>query len=437
MYGVRFGGGAGASQGVLPGKAYGKILDFFSSLDILTSRNNTVAFNLLENVVRDSCDAGAFESWGVGVGNNYHTNAISDCDSGGVDGSWMNFLFQDDASHWMNMSSNILFNVAGKGSEEAGMIKSIHSVFENNVVAYSELGHALNAQPYIEPAASMTFARNVFAFLTTTDDFQMDISVNQYTSATLQQSCSIMTGGGALAAAYNFTNTTTPSLHDPVVLELDHNLYWQTGHNLSQLAAWGWDRNAIAVDPLFVAPAVNPWERTVSDLVLRPESPAYSLPGFRRIAVEKIGLDQAFQWDLSLWARRVGPLQESVQAETYDRQQGLWREGSYAISPGQNNWPFLPGAWALYRRCDIKGATVFQIRIQPLSTTRTVSLALNTPTNILATFSAQASAAPADVMAIYNVTLSAPLTVVGGDLFLLPSGGCVIDWFRLLDQVPL
>ncbi len=52
----------------------------------------------VENVVRDSCDAGAFETWGVGSGNTYHTNAVSDCDSGGVDGSWMNFMFQDDAS---------------------------------------------------------------------------------------------------------------------------------------------------------------------------------------------------------------------------------------------------------------------------------------------------------------------------------------------------
>ena len=52
----------------------------------------------VENVVRDSCDAGAFETWGVGAGNTFHTNSVSDCDSGGVDGSWMNFLFQDDAS---------------------------------------------------------------------------------------------------------------------------------------------------------------------------------------------------------------------------------------------------------------------------------------------------------------------------------------------------
>jgi hypothetical protein len=52
----------------------------------------------IENVVRDSCDAGAFETWGIGSGNTYHTNSISDCDSGGVDGSWMNFMFQDDAS---------------------------------------------------------------------------------------------------------------------------------------------------------------------------------------------------------------------------------------------------------------------------------------------------------------------------------------------------
>ena len=101
MYGIRFGAGGGGGAGVLPAAAYGRTLDFFSALELLTTRGNEVSFNQVENVVRDSCDAGAIETWGIGAHNVVHTNSLSDCDSGCVDGSWMNFLYQDDASHWM------------------------------------------------------------------------------------------------------------------------------------------------------------------------------------------------------------------------------------------------------------------------------------------------------------------------------------------------
>jgi hypothetical protein len=312
LYGVRFGAGAGGDAGVLPAVAYNVTLDFFSSLDLLTSRNNEISYNILENVVRDSCDAGAFESWGVGVGNVVHTNAVSDADSGGVDGSWMNFLFQDDASHWLNHSSNVVFNVAGKGAEEGGMIKSIFSVCENNVLAYSELGYLFNLQPYIEPAAAMTFSRNVFAHIAPADASPLAISVNAYTNGTLATSCSIMENPRQ-AAVYNFTQSTVPALSTPVIQEWDFNLYFNASHVAAPVGAW--DAHAVAADPLFVGAATPAWLRTVADLVLPPASPAFSLPGFRRIAVERMGLQADFSFDLGSWARRKAQV-EKVQAET-------------------------------------------------------------------------------------------------------------------------
>lgn len=113
--------------------------------------------------MRDTADAGALEYWGTGVNNTAHHNCFSDMDPGILDGSWMNFLFQDDASHYLNFSSNILFEVKGQGAEEAGMIKSIGSIFENSIIADSVLSHAFNSEPYIEPAGNMVFARNIFA----------------------------------------------------------------------------------------------------------------------------------------------------------------------------------------------------------------------------------------------------------------------------------
>ena len=473
LYGVRFGAGAGGGQGVLPATAYGVELDFFSALELLTTRDNEVSFNVLENVVRDSCDAGAVESWGVGRGNVLHSNAVSDCDSGGVDGSWMNFLFQDDASHWLNHSSNVVFNVAGKGSEEGGMIKSVFSVCENNVVAYSELGFLFNIQPYIEPAAAMTFARNVFAFLAPAGAPPLGISVNAYTAGTLATSCSIMEDR-AQAAVYNFTAASVPSLATPVIAEWDYNLYFNASHGANASAPW--DAHAVEADPGFVGAATPPWLRTVADLALAPGSPAFALPGFRRIAVELMGLEADFSFDLGAWARRSAQA-EKVQAETCacarptalhaqaqrhgrapahtaatptrphatitttalpppppsadDRQVGLWREGSYGISPGAGGWPFAAGAWALYRRVDVAGATRLRVRLQPRAAGLRVALALGAPANVLATFDADAAGAAVGVMAVFEVPLAQPLTVAGGLVFLLPSEGCVIDWFML------
>jgi hypothetical protein len=48
------------------------------------------------------------------------------------------------------------------------MIKSVGSVFENNVVADSTMGDIFMITPYLEPAANMVFSRNVFVNLSTT-----------------------------------------------------------------------------------------------------------------------------------------------------------------------------------------------------------------------------------------------------------------------------
>ncbi len=307
------------------------------------------------------------------------------------------------------------------------MIKSIFSVSENNVIAYSELGHLANLQPYIEPAAAMTFARNLFVHLTAPPPAQLDYSLNAYTASDLAHSCSLMASAAA-AAVYNFTNTSVPALSTPVVAEFDHNLYWDAAH-VAVPAGSGWDSHSLTADPLLVGDAAGtpPWRRSAADLALAPASPAFALPGFRRIAVEEIGLGAAFAWDLAGWARRSG----RVQAETYDRQVGLWREGSYGISPGPQGWDFAPGAWALYRRVDAVGAGRVVLRLAPLVAGLTVGLALGSPEGLVGTFSAAAAGAPLGVMAEYTVALDQAVTVEGGELFLLPSGKVVIDWWQL------
>ncbi len=68
----------------------------------------------------------------------------------------------------LNFSSNILFQLHGAGSQEAGMIKSVGSVFENSVIADCSLGHLFNMCPFLEPAANMIYRRNLYVNVTTT-----------------------------------------------------------------------------------------------------------------------------------------------------------------------------------------------------------------------------------------------------------------------------
>ena len=80
--------------------------------------------------MRDTADAGAFEFWGVGVNNSVHHNCVADMDPGNLDGSWMNFMFQDDASHYLNFSHNIVFEVClfSLGLVDSGFVVVVSSV---------------------------------------------------------------------------------------------------------------------------------------------------------------------------------------------------------------------------------------------------------------------------------------------------------------------
>eukprot|EP01049_Picozoa_sp_SAG25_P007390 SAG25_NODE_600_length_6634_cov_5.554093_5_plen_267_part_00 len=160
VYGVRFGS--------LGTPNYGVNKTFWTSMDVLHTRHIEISYNRVLNAVRDTSDAGALEYWGVGAWNTAHHNCFSDMDPGIPEGGWMNFLFQDDFANYLNFSSNILFELHGAGSQEAGMIKSVGSVFENTIIADCSLGHLFNMCPFLEPAANMVYRRNLYVNVTTT-----------------------------------------------------------------------------------------------------------------------------------------------------------------------------------------------------------------------------------------------------------------------------
>eukprot|EP00054_Salpingoeca_dolichothecata_P010827 m.60181 g.60181 ORF g.60181 m.60181 type:complete len:974 (+) comp19167_c0_seq2:54-2975(+) len=424
IFGVRFGAGQ-----TLPLHLYNKTLDFFSALDVLHTRNLFIAYNIFQNTVRDTADAGAVELWGVGANNTITMNAFSDMDSGAMDGSWMNFLFADDASHFLTWTKNIVFEMKGKGSEEMTMQKSVGSVFSNNILACSLLGHAANFDPYIEPAANMKITSNIWFNLTTDDDAD-DFSVNDYTSATLRDSCSLFKDPNNIKI-YNFTNTTSPSLNDPVVKELDFNLYYNTKHDIHQLSAQGWDLHALEADPGFLVNISHlPFALTHADFALPKDSPAITKQGFEWFDVHEIDLPGDLHWQVGLVLQRDGT--QKIQAEEYHRMRGAWHAGSFAITPGPNNFPFASDAWAVYDnvgniQCASNCSMV--IRAAILTDNTCLSFAFAEPDNVLCELHLAKTNAS---LQVYSAPCTAPLPMRVEKLFVFFNAAVTLDWFQIV-----
>ena len=407
-------------------------------------------------------------------------------DPGVPDGSWLNFLFQDDAAHYLNFSSNVVHHVHGGGQQESGMIKSVGSVFENNgahlailvpqrpivslhashhcycvtcapladvqfsgllpatVVADAVLGHVFNICPYLEPAANMIYAHNIHANVTASHGTKLDISTAAYTFATLA-------GSGKLApfAAYSFERGPPAGwppleLSDPVLRQFDHNTYFGVqGFDIAAMQAHGFDASASEADPQLARSAearMHPWNSTCSDYVPAPGSPVHAA-GFRPLDMSGVGLDARFEWDRATILRVDASAGKKIQAERYQRMHGLWRQGSFCISGGlgASGFDFARDAWARYDNVDIDCAApcTFSVRYKTDAVAadkgvRTVALALDAP----ATDHAVATIAGAESAqwTTLNVTATGSIHRKSATVFLLLDGVCDIDWFSLCGQ---
>lgn len=459
IYGVRFGNGAGGA--VLPREVYGVQLDFWSAMDVLHTRNIEIDHNTVANAVRDTGDAGALEYWGVGAWNTAHHNCFSDMDPGVLDGSWMNFLFQDDGSNYLNFSSNIVFEVKGSGWEEAGMMKSVGSVFEHSIIADSTLGHLFNMGPYIEPAANMIFRHNIFSNINSTSNPNLDVTLGKLATGDMNHS-----QNKRCLSNYGFEHPPPPgwpplNLTDKVIQELDDNTYWEIyklGARAGTTADWnvtlaasqklGYENNSVYQDPQLqgttaAGRASTPWwNRTCADHIPAASSPVYAR-GFRPINASAIGLSAAFAWDLA--ACRLGRVDGlgKIQTERYNRMHGLWRAGSTGISPGnraggpmRGQADFLPDAWARYDLVDV--------HCPPPSCQMTLSFRSAAARHIMISVGAPEASRAVVALTIpiaanwTEVTAPVPhgLVAEGATLFLLVNGSCTLDYFRFLAGAP-
>ena len=112
----------------------------------------------MSNIVRDSCDPGGIESYGVGKGHNVSYNAIHDvtqplvlfaCSPEDVEsnvclnrgGQTISLLFADAQTHYSEFKGNLMFE-ANACTGDGAMIKSWQTNFQNNIIADSSMPRA-------------------------------------------------------------------------------------------------------------------------------------------------------------------------------------------------------------------------------------------------------------------------------------------------------
>lgn len=232
---------------------------------VLHCSNNIVEFNDISNVLSDSQDAGAINSWGAGPGNVIRNNLLHDL---GVKFSFGLGIYLDDGSEDFTVENNIVYNLKQKGT--GNMIfafndcgpknKYINNIAANNDIAIATLE---NNQRFGEQNYDLEVIRNIF-----------------YNS------------GDAL---YSFENWK-----DDHVKESNNNLLYNNNNSYringvafaGTFAQWQsarggiYDQHSQIADPKFMDQANN-------DYRLRYDSPAYKL-GINDLNIEDIGLKDDF-----------------------------------------------------------------------------------------------------------------------------------------------
>ena len=333
-YGISY---KGNRYGILPAKLYGKAKTFENHFEVLHSRKNRIAYNDISGVCRDSFDFGGIEAWGPGRDNVWEYNAVHDIDQTVSWDGWAHGLFPDDGTHYHTVRGNIVYWIQGGKATACVMCKSGRQVVENNIFAENIVAWVFTDMPYIEPAFEQVIRRNIIL--------------------------------GRVPKIYGKSTGHKTFFKKPAFTEVDRNIYWPQPPQLAAYRKTGWDKNAVVVDPGF-AMKNKPWNRTYRDFRLRPDSPA-AKAGFQPIDVDKIGLRDSFPFDRRAMFRK--PAWEEIEAEDYDRMQGLRTIGGHGIHL------MAAGAWAKYENVDFGERPLTQCRMV-MTGDAVIELRLDSPT---------------------------------------------------------
>lgn len=312
-------------------------INYANHFDYIHTRNNYIAYNEIYNVCRSSFDFGAIESWGAGRDNVWEHNAIHDIDQSVEWDGWAHGLFPDDASDFLTVRNNIVYELKGGRATGAIMVKSFNQVVENNIFADNEIGRALTMSPYAEPAGNNCVRRNIIYH---SGQMLYDVDQNSFSTDFY----------GFYENDFNKQYVKGISVFN----EVDKNVIYPGYDQLDSLKQKGWDTQSLIADPLF--DKKNPsHDVTYMDYKFKENTPAGTVL-FQPIDYEKIGLlpDYSFERKKN---RRASSLME---AESYTRMKGLRPVAATGIHHMEQ------GAWSKYENIDFKEGVFTQCVIKQI-----------------------------------------------------------------------
>jgi len=255
---------------------------FEKSFDYVHSNRNVISHNYLYDLVMDSSDGGAIESWGGGRDNVVDHNIIADAYLGGPKSGWRaHSIFIDcTSSKFWSVTNNIVWNTRSPSVNACCNIKGFDTRIRNNVFDISLCNHgAAN----IEAKSNHDFSRNIV---------YADSPLKAHPDGTIGPEAA----GGRCALRIGAQST---------MATMDNNVYYNARGALSfaehrknreyaTLDKWreatrnsgGFDTNSRIVDPQFV-------DATARDYRLRETSPALDM-GISSIDTGSIGLLEDF-----------------------------------------------------------------------------------------------------------------------------------------------
>lgn len=319
-YGISY---KGVRNGVLVETLKDKNINYANHFDYVHTRNNYIAYNEIFNVCRSSFDFGAIESWGAGKDNVWDCNAIHDIDQTVEWDGWAHGLFPDDASDYLTVKNNIVYELKGGRATGAIMVKSYNQKVENNIFADNVIGRAMTMAPFAEPAAENCVRNNIIYH---SGEILYDTDMNSF--------------GTDFYGFYENEFNKQYVKGKPVFTEVDKNIIYPAYDQLDSLNKKGWDVHSLVVDPLFNKQNSQE-DITYFDYRLKANSPADNT-GFQAIEYDKIGLLPDFSFNVN----RKKKASELIEAESYNRMRNLRSIAATGI------YHMEPGAWAKYDSID-------------------------------------------------------------------------------------
>lgn len=316
-----------------------EVINYENHFDYVHTRNNYIAYNEIYNVCRSSFDFGAIESWGAGKNNVWDCNAIHDIDQAVEWDGWAHGLFADDASDFLTVKNNIVYELKGGKATGAIMVKSYNQIVENNIFADNAIGRAMTMAPYAEPSAGNCVRNNI---IYRSGEMLYDTDMNSF--------------GTDFYGFYESEFNKEMVKGKPVFTEVDENLIYPAYDQMDSLKRHGWDNHSLVVDPLFDKKHIQA-DVTYRDYQLKSNSPAYNL-GFKTIEYDKIGLLPGFMYKTD----RIRNVGDRIEAESYNRMRNLRTIAATGI------YHMEPGAWAKYDRVDFSKEKINQCIINYVET---------------------------------------------------------------------